>query len=150
LNGTNAASALDGEDGKLVKLELVPSSEGGFNAKGLTGKITSMTHIDAGFDLFVDARGSDGGDGGRGGDGLPGERGSDGKDATPHSDAVVRTSCDMRTSHFMLILLMTSEARRQWRSRRGRWTRIERRKWGRRRNGQHINERGQYASHHCA
>lgn len=50
-----------------------------------------MTHIDAGFDLFVDARGSDGEDGGTGGNGLPGERGSDGEDATQHEDAVVCT-----------------------------------------------------------
>ena len=94
-----------------------------------------MTHIDAGFDLFVDARGSDGEDGGTGGDGLPGERGSDGEDATPHSDAVVRTSCDMRFIHIMPNLLMVFEARWQWRSRRGRWARIEWWKWGKRRKG---------------
>ena len=51
-----------------------------------------MKHIDTGFDLFVDARGSDGEDGGRGGDGLPGKRGADGEDATQYSDAVVRAS----------------------------------------------------------
>lgn len=78
---------------------LVPSSEGGFNAIGLTGKISPMTHINAGFDLFVGARGSDGEDGGRGGDGLPGERGSDGTDAIQHSDAGVSISCDMRKFH---------------------------------------------------
>ena len=96
MNGINAASALDGENGMEVKLELVPSIGSGFDAKGRTGRITSMTHIDAGLDLFVDARGSDGEDGGTGGDGLPGKRGSDGDDATPNSDAGVRASCVMR------------------------------------------------------
>lgn len=98
LNGTNAASARDGENGKRVKLKLVPSSEGGFNAEELTGKTTSMTHVETGLDWLVSSRGSDGEDGGKGGDGKPGKRGSNGKDATPYSDASVRTSCDMRMS----------------------------------------------------
>lgn len=98
-----------------------------------------MTHVNAGYNLFVDARGSDGEDGGRGGDGFPGGRGSDGKDATPDSDAVVRTRCDKR-SPFMLIVLMNAEARREWRSGWGWRTWIERRKWRRRWKGQHIDK----------
>ncbi|KAL8834147.1 MAG: hypothetical protein Q9170_003894 [Blastenia crenularia] len=94
LTGINAAPALHGNNGDNVDLELVPSKEGGFDAKGLIGKIDSMAHVDAGYDLFVDARGSDGEDGGRGEDGFPGSRGLDGKDATPNSEAVVRIHDD--------------------------------------------------------
>ena len=46
--------------------------------------------------------------------------------------------------------MIVSEARRQWRSWRGRWTRIKRWRWRRRRNCQCIDKRGQHASHHCA
>ncbi|KAL8673302.1 MAG: hypothetical protein Q9168_002264 [Polycauliona sp. 1 TL-2023] len=86
--GFNAPIALHGNNGQNVKLELIPSTEGGFRAKGLVGKIGSMMHVDAGHDLFVDARGSNGEDGARGGDGLSGAPGLHGKDATRDADAL--------------------------------------------------------------
>ena len=95
MDGSNASPALDGRHGKPVNVELIPSAKGGFDAKGTIGKVSSITHVAAGLDLFVSSKGSDGEDGGRGGDGRPGEDGIDGKNATAHSDATVSFSASL-------------------------------------------------------
>lgn len=100
MTGIDAVPALHGNNGETVNLEFIPSREGGFSVRGSIGKITSTTHVGVGYDLFVDARGSDGEDGGRGGDGLPGRQGPDGKDATRESDALVRTLYENRSFIF--------------------------------------------------